>query len=112
MSQSATTTSGAQATAAPTLFEIIEAKGHTWLTAVEHAAVRLVGDVATAETSLSKIEESSPMFRDAWVAGQASAAAYGVPVMQIEGVFNAVMAAAKQFAASLSSPPPTPAAAT
>jgi hypothetical protein len=96
-----------------TIVTKLETLGHKALTAVEHAAVRLVGDVATDATALQDVLASSPMYQTAWAAGQASAVAHGIPVVAIEDAFTAVMAAAQQFVTSLKQPapvaPPAPA---
>ncbi|HEY3848367.1 MAG TPA: hypothetical protein VGL95_14770 [Acetobacteraceae bacterium] len=94
-----------------TIIEKIELYGHKELDAVEHAAVRLVGEAADAETSLKTVLSSSPMFQTCWAAGQASAIAHGIPVVAIENEFEAVMAKAQEFVAGLKSPPPAPPAA-
>ena len=95
-------------TAPQTLFEKIEAVGHEALTAVEHGAAWLVGTVATAEQSLSTLEANSPLVKTAIDAGIASAQAHGVPVGAIETIGEEILALAKQFAGSLTAPPPAP----
>ena len=92
------------------LFEKIENVGHECLTAAEHGAAWLVGQVACAQASLATLEASSPLVAEAISAGIASANAHGVPVGAIENIGDEVLAGAKQLAASLASPPPLPAA--
>jgi hypothetical protein len=95
-----------------TIVQKLEQIGHEGLTAVEHAAVWLVGKVAVAEESLTTLTASSPLISEALAAGIASAEAHGVPVVQIENAGETVLAAATAFAASLSQPAPSPAPAT
>jgi len=94
------------APASLTIFEKLELYGASALSAVEHAAVRLVGDVASAETSLQSLAANSPLVQAAWAAGQASAVAHGVPLPMIEHAAEAVLAEAKNFVRALSQPPP------
>jgi hypothetical protein len=89
------------------IVEKLEQLGHEALTAVEHAAVWLVGKLAVANASLHDLETTSPWLRSAWDAGLASATAHGVPVVAIENVGEAILTAAKEFAAGLSQPAPT-----
>jgi len=95
-------------TTTPTLFDKIETVGHEFLSAVEHAAAWLVGKVASADTSLHALEAASPLVAEAIAAGEASAAAHGIPVVAIEGAGETVLGLAKQLAGSLSAPPPAP----
>jgi hypothetical protein len=88
------------ATPAPTLSIVqkLEQYGHEALTAVDHAAIRLVGFCATTEQSLANLTAESPILKLVWDAGVASATAHGIPVMAIENVFSQVLAAAQAFA--------------
>jgi hypothetical protein len=88
-------------TATLTIVERLEQVGHEALTAVEHAAVWLVGKLATAETSLLALEADSPWLAEAWAEGVKSAEFHGVPVAAIENVGAAIMTAAVSFAAGL-----------
>lgn len=92
-------------TTSPTIIEKLETLGHEALDAVEHAAVWLVGKIATASQSLHDLEASDPLVGEAIQAGIASATAHGVPVAAIENAGDAVVAAAKTFAAGLAQPP-------
>ncbi len=90
----------------------LEELGHESLTAVEHSAAWLVGRAATTTQSLTDLTESSPLVKQAWVSGVASATAHGIPVAEIEHVGEAILSAARQLAAGLSQPAPTAPAAT
>jgi hypothetical protein len=83
----------------------LENVGHAAMTAVEHAAAWLVGTIATAETSLASLEATSPLVAEAIAAGEASAQAHGVPITAIADAGSAVLTAAKELAADLSSAP-------
>lgn len=86
-----------------TILTKIEAEGRAALTAIEHAAAWLVGAVATGRHDLSTLEKDSPIVADAIAAGEAAAAAHGVPVAAIDDAGAAVLNAAKDLAAGLSS---------
>jgi hypothetical protein len=97
-------------TAPLTIVEKLEQRGHDALTAVEHAAVWLVGTAAKSEQSLATLTASSPLLQAAWKSGVASAAAHGIPVTVVENVGEEILAEAKAFASALSqpaTPPPT-----
>lgn len=94
-------------TAQPTIIEKLETFGHEALDAIEHGAVWLVGMCATAETSLHNLIGSSSLVQAAIAAGEASATAHGIPVLAIENAGEAILAAAKSFAAGLAQPAPT-----
>jgi hypothetical protein len=94
----------------PTIIQKLETVGHESLDAVEHAAAWLVGKVAMCGESLQTLEKSSPLFAEAWTAGVTAAEAHGVPVVEVEDVFVAVMTAAKTLAAGLSQTAPSAAA--
>ena len=101
-----TTTSGATPAAPMTIMQNIETFGHDALTGVERAATWLVGKVAAAETSLHTLEANDPLVAEAIAAGDAWAAAHGVPTTAIETAGEDVLALAKQFASGLSAAPP------
>ncbi len=96
------------ATDAPrlTIIEKLEQFGHETLTDLEHAACRLVGDITMASTALDELEATSPLVRVAIDAGIASANAHGVPLTLLANAGEAVLALAKELAASLSQPAP------
>lgn len=93
---------------APSIVQKLEQLGHQALDAAEHAAVRLVGEVAVAETSLLKLEASSPLVKMAIDSGLQSARNYGIPVDGIIVAGEDVLALAKNFAAGLAQPPAPP----
>jgi hypothetical protein len=93
-------------TAPLTIVEKLEQFGHETLDAVEHAALRVVAYCASTETSLKAMTAAHPLLLMAWDAGVASATAHGIPVIAIENIGGAVLAAAQQFAAGLSAPAP------
>lgn len=106
---STVTGSGSSPVEAPmTIVGKLEMWGHESLDAVEHAAVRLVGWCATTEQSLMTLAADHPILQTMWDEGVKSAEAHGVPVVEIEDVGSAILAAAKQFAAGLSQPAPAP----
>ena len=84
-----------------TIVQKLEQIGHEGLDAVEHAAVWLVGNIAKAEASLTALTANSPWIEAAWQSGVASATAHGIPVVAIENVGEAILAAARQFADGL-----------
>ena len=88
------------------IIEKLEQEGHQALTALEHAAVWLVGTVATAETGLHKLEADNPLLATAIQMGIASATAHGVPLTGLEALGNAVLDLAKDLAAGLAQPAP------
>lgn len=93
-----------------TIVQKLEQMGHQALDATEHAAVRLVGEVAVLDTSLHNLEASSPLVQMAIQSGLQSARNYGIPVDALEVVAEDVLAAAKAFAAGLAEPPASSAA--
>jgi hypothetical protein len=90
----------------PTIIEKLEQFGHEALDAVEHAALRVVAYCAATETSLQAMTAAHPLLLMAWDAGVASATAHGIPVLAIENIGAAVLAAAKQFVAGIAQPAP------
>lgn len=82
----------------------IETEGRAALTAVEHAALWLVDIVSTTETSLDTIEKDSPLVAQAIAAGEAAAAARGVPIAAIENIGEEVLSTAKALAARPTAP--------
>ena len=79
----------------------LEDVGRAGLTWVEHAALNLVGAVATAEQTVNSLEASSPLVKVAIDAGIAAAQSHGVPVGAIENAEEQVIAAASGVAAAL-----------
>jgi hypothetical protein len=95
-----------------TIVQKLEQYGHEALTAVDHAAMRLVAFCATTEANLLTIEETYPFVKQALDWGNAAAAAYGLPMVPIENALASVLAAARAFADPPAMPPvPVPAAA-
>lgn len=84
----------------------IETEGRAALTAIEHAALWLIGIVSTTETSLETIEKDSPLVAQAIAAGEAAAAAHGLPVAAIETIGEEVLSTTKTLAAGLTAPAP------
>lgn len=93
-----------------TIIEKIEDLGHEALDAIEHGAVWLVGTIATTASNLNKLEANHPLVIAAIAAGEKSAVAHGIPVQEIMDAGQAILTAAKQFAAGLAQPALTPAA--
>ena len=88
------------------IIDTLEIEGHAGLTAAQHGAAWLVGELAKGETALSSLEANSPWIASAVQAGIAAANAHGVPVATLEGIGEEVLALAKELAAGLSAPAP------
>jgi hypothetical protein len=89
----------------------LENEGHAALTAIQHGAAWLVGKVASAETALASLTASDPIIAEAVAWGEAAATAHGIPIVAVENIFTAIMAAAQELVAGLTAPPPAPVAA-
>jgi hypothetical protein len=61
----------------------VEADVAAAATAVEHAAAWLLGMALIARKDVQALEAASPLVKDAIVAGEAAAAAHGVPAAAI-----------------------------
>jgi hypothetical protein len=97
---------GTQGETRMTLLDKVEAEGQAALTAVEHGAAWLVGKAAQSATALSGLEASHPMVAEALQAGNAWAAAHGVPVAAISTAAASLLAAAQAFAGELTTAAP------
>jgi hypothetical protein len=95
-----------EATRTLTIIETLELRGHTALSAIQHAAKWLVGTAATESINLHDLVGSNAWVQQAWASGVKSAEAHGVPVVAMENAGEAVLAAAKDLAAGLAAPPP------
>jgi len=83
------------------IIEKLREYGSKDLTALEHAALWLVGAVANTETSISTLEAASPLVAQAWDAGQTFAASYWMPVLPVENAAEQVLTMAQQVATEL-----------
>jgi hypothetical protein len=91
-----------------TIIERLEAAGHAALDWTEHAAIRLVGELADGVQALSDLAASSPLVAMAIQAGKASALAHGVPITAIEHEGEAVLNLAEELVGSMKQPAPAP----
>jgi hypothetical protein len=79
---------------------------------IEHAAAWLLGMAALARKDVRTLEAQSPLVKDAITAGEAAAAAHGVPVAAIVTGADAVLSLAQQLeAAPAAATPAAPTAA-
>lgn len=78
-------------TANLTIVEKLEQFGHEALAAVDHAAMRLVAFCATTEANLLTMEETYPFVKQALDWGNATASAYGLPMVPIENALAATV---------------------
>jgi len=91
-------------------FATLEADIAAEASTVVHAAAWLLGMATMAQKDVQTLEASSPLVRDAIAAGEAAAAAHGVPVATIVTGAEAVLALAQQIGAASASPGSIPAA--
>jgi hypothetical protein len=91
-------------------FATVEADIAADATAVEHAVAWLLGMATLAERDIRTLEATSPLVKDAIIAGEAAATAHGVPVARIVTGTEAVLALAQQVGAVPTSPGSGPAA--
>lgn len=84
------------------LMETVTADAVKLWSAIGHAAAWLVGWAAFAEQDVQKIEADSPLVKAAIVAGEAAAAAHGVPVGAIETAAEDVLALARKVSGGAS----------
>ena len=82
----------------------VEADIAAGATTVEHAAAWLLGMATLAERDLRTLEATSPLVKDAIIAGEAAATAHGVPVATIVTSAEQVLALAQQIDAARTSP--------
>ena len=94
-------------TTTPTLFAKLRAWAAAELSAVEQAALHLLGVAALAETSVKADIAASPLAQTAI----AVAEAHGVPVAELGADAEAVIAEGQKLASELASSPAAPVAA-
>jgi hypothetical protein len=75
----------------------VEADIATAASSVEHAAAWLLGMAQLARKDVQTLEAASPLVKDAIVAGEAAAAAHGVPVAAIVTGAGQVLDLAQQI---------------
>ena len=80
-------------------------------TRAEHAVAWLLGMAVVAHKDVQTLEAESALVKDAIIAGEAAAAAHGVPVAAIVTGVDAVLAMAQQAEAARAAAAPKAAAA-
>jgi hypothetical protein len=90
-------------------FATVEADIAADATTVEHAVAWLLGMATLAERDIRTLEATSPLVKDAIIAGEAAATAHGVPVATIVTGAEQVLALAQQISATRTAPRSGPA---
>lgn len=83
------------------ILNTIESEVFSAASVVEHCIASLVGMALVAQKDVQTLEADSPIVKDAIIAGEAAAAAHGVPVAEIATVAGEVLSGAQQVMTAL-----------